>query len=135
MGLPHLLLFPLAIWFWGWSDASLFVLFSAALASLYLGAEFFLMEGLPFANPIRLSAQWALLRVMILGGMCAAVLGFIQWLLFRRHATAAVAAAAVLLIACLVTRLSLGHLVSEARTNLLALAQAPSRLFKSVYRD
>jgi hypothetical protein len=132
VGLPHLLLLLPAIWFWGWTEASLFVAFSAALASLYLSAELFLLEGLPFANPIRLSAQAILMPVMLLGGMCAAVLGFFQWLLFRRHGTAAVASAAVVLVAFGVTRLSLGHLVSELRTNLLTLAQAPSRLFKSI---
>jgi hypothetical protein len=135
VGMPHLVLLAPAILFWGWTDASLFVTFSAALASLYLSVELFLMEGLPFANPIRLSAQAALLPIMLMGGACAAVLGFLQWLLFRSHVTAAFATLAVVLAAALVTRLSLSHLVSEFRTNLLSLAQAPSRIFKSVDRE
>lgn len=135
VGVPHLILLPPAIWFWGWTDASLFVAFSASLASLYLSAELFLLEGIPFANPVRMSAQAVLMPVMLLGGMGAAVLGFFQWLLFRRHATAAVAIGAVALSAFVLTKVSLGHLVSELRTNLLTLAQAPSRLFKSIDRD
>jgi hypothetical protein len=135
VGLPHLVLLAPAIWFWGLTEALLFLAFSAAFASIYLAAELFLLEGLPFSNPIRLSAQAALMPIMMLGGMCAAVLGFLQWLLFRRHATAAVAAAALLLLACLITKLSLNHLVSELRTNLLTLAQAPSRLFKGIEPD
>jgi len=135
VGIPHLLLLPPAIWFWGWTEASLFVAFSTALTSLYLGAELFLLEGLPFANPVRLSTQALLMPVMMLGGICAAVLGFLQWLLFRRHAAAAVAIVAVVLLAALITRLSLGPLVSEMRANLLTLAQGPTRLFKSVEPD
>ena len=135
IAVPHLLFLPPAVWFWGWVEALLFVAFSMALTSLYLGAELFLLEGLPFANPVRLSTQALLMPVMMLGGMGAAVLGFFQWLLFRRHTAAAVAMVVVILLAALITRLSLGHLVSEMRANLLTLAQGPTRLFKSIEPD
>jgi hypothetical protein len=135
IAVPHLLFLPPAVWFWGWVEALLFVAFSMALTSLYLGAELFLLEGLPFANPVRLSTQALLMPVMMLGGMGAAVLGFLQWLLFRRHAAAAVAMVVVILLAALITRLSLGHLVSELGANLLTLAQGPTRLFKSIEPD
>lgn len=135
VSLPHLLLLPPAVWFWGWTEALLFVGFSTALSSLYLGAELFMLEGIPFANPVRLSTQALVMPVMILGGIGAAVLAFFQWLLFRRHATAAAAIGLVVLLASLIARLSEGHLVSEIRANLLTLGQGPTRLFKSIEPD
>jgi len=132
VGIAHLLLICPAIWFWGWRDALLFVMFSTAMASLYLSAELFLMDGLPFANPVRLSAQNLLIPVMLIGAPCAVILAFMQWLIFRSHTAAAIATVSVLLLAALVTRFSLRHLAREFRANLLALGLGPSRLFKPV---
>jgi hypothetical protein len=130
VGIAHLLLIFPAIWFWGWRDALLFVIFSAALASLYLSAELFLMDGLPFANPVRLSAQAFLIAVMLVGALCAAILVLLQWLIFRSHTGAIIATVSVLSLAVLVTRFSLRHMAKEFRANLLSLGLGPSRLFK-----
>jgi len=130
IGIAHLLLIFPAIWFWGWRDALLFVIFSTALASLYLSTELFLMDGLPFANPARASAQADLMPVMLIGIPCAAILAFLQWLIFRSHTAAAIATLSVLLLAVLVTRFSLRNMTKEFRANLLSLALGPSRLFK-----
>jgi hypothetical protein len=130
VGIAHLLLIIPAIWFWGWIDALLFVTFSAALASLYLSTELFLMDGLPFANPVRLSAQAVLMPVMLMGAPCAAILAFLQWLIFRSYTAALLATVMVSLLAVLVTRFSLRHMAKEFRANLIALGLGPSRLFK-----
>ncbi|MBZ5499509.1 MAG: hypothetical protein LAP85_24180 [Acidobacteriia bacterium] len=130
IGIAHLLLMFPAIWFWGWRDALLFVIFSTAMASLYLSAEFFLMDGLPFANPVRVSAQADLTPVMLISAPCAAVLAFLQWLIFRSHTAAFIATVAVALLALVLTRFSLRHMAKEFRANLIALGLGPSRLFK-----
>jgi hypothetical protein len=135
IGVAHLLLIFPAIWFWGWKDALLFVVFSTAMASLYLSVELFLMDGLPFANPVRLSAQNSLMPVMLVGAPCAAILALLQWLIFRSHTAAAIATVSVLLLAVLVTRFSLRHMANEFRANLLSLGLGPSRLFKPLDSD
>lgn len=130
IGIAHLLLIFPAIWFWGWRDALLFVTFSTAMASLYLSAELFLMDGLPFANPVRASAQAYLTPVMLVSAACAAILAFLQWLIFRSHTATIIGTVAVSLLAVLLTRFSLRHMAKEFCANLIALGLGPSRLFK-----
>ncbi len=113
----------------------LFLIYSLALTSLYLAAELFLLEGLPFANPVRLATQAIIVPVMLLGGMGGAVLAFLQWLIFRSYTAAVIATATVALLAVVIVRFSLSHLVSEFQTNLLTLAQGPARLFKTLDYD
>ena len=91
-----------------------------------------MQHGLPFANPVRLSAQASLMPVMLISAPCAALLGFLQWLIFRSHTAAIITAVSVALLAALVTRLALRRMAKEFRANLLALGLGPSRLFKPI---
>jgi hypothetical protein len=135
VGIAHLLLLFPAIWFWGWKEALLFVAFSTAMASLYLSVELFLTDGLPFANPVRVSAQASILPVILIGAPCAAILALLQWLIFRSTSAAMIATALVSCLAVLVTRFSLRRMAGEFHANLLALSLGPSRLFKPIDSD
>jgi ABC-type uncharacterized transport system permease subunit len=71
-----------------------------------------------------------MMPVMLMGAPCAAILAFLQWLIFRSYTAAILATVLVLFLAVLVTRFSLRHMVKEFRAHLIALGLGPSRLFK-----
>ena len=81
--LPNLLTLPVLAWFWPMPDALLFVAFSMAVTSLYLGVGLRLIDGVPFgkqAAPTRGAADFVLMMVYL---MAAGIAVGIQYLLFR----------------------------------------------------
>ena len=120
---PHLALLLFFGWFWGLPDAAGFVVFSAAVASLYLAGALRLTDGLPFgrqAPATRTSLPvWLGIGVFI----AAAIAVGMQVLLFR----SVVAVGAVTLLvaagAHLLARVTLGGLASRIRSS---LHRAPS---------
>ena len=115
---PHLALLLFFGWFWGLPDAAGFVVFSAAVASLYLAGALRLTDGLPFgrqAPGTRTSLPvWLGIAVFIVGGISVGL----QVLLFR----SVVAVAAVTLVvaggAYLLARLTLPGLASRIQSSL-----------------
>lgn len=93
--LPNLLLLAVSAWFWPVLHALLFVAFSMAAASLYLGVGVRLIKGMPFgkqAAPSRSAAEFVRMMIFV---MAAGVAVGIQYLLFR-------SAAAVVLVTLIV---------------------------------
>ena len=82
----HLVVVLAATWLWGWRDAFVFVLFSAAVTSTYVAASMMLIAGMPFASPPQSSASANALPTtmafFVFAGLLAA---FQNYVLFHRH--------------------------------------------------
>jgi hypothetical protein len=130
---PHLALLAATVWLWGIRDAALFTAYSLAVASLYLGVELRLIDGVPFSKPPEPSRQSLLLPLMLLGGLLMAIAVAVQHLLlFRSHTS--VLAAAVLLgaAAYFATRASLDTFATAIRFNLSLMSAEARMLYKEV---
>ena len=120
---PHLAWLLFFGWDWGLPDAAGFVVFSAAVASLYLAGALRLVDGLSFGRPspgTRTSLPISLgIAVLIL----AAIAVGIQLLLFRSAVAVGVATLVVAAGAYLLARVTLPGFESRIRSS---LHRAPS---------
>jgi len=130
--LPHLLILPILIWFWGWLAAALFACFSMIVVSFYLALELLLIPGLPFSSPYKASRSMIGVPVMLLGIVIAAVLVAVQWLVFQIWWVAMVAGSLFGLGTWWTARLTLRRLAGEIRQNLRLLQIGPTQLFKEL---
>ncbi len=131
--IPHLaLLAPLA-WFWGIRDAALFVAFSAAVASLYLGIELRTIDATPFTKqPVVATNPYAVV-VLLAGGMIIAAAVALQYfLLFRSPLAVAMATVGVGAAAYAATRSSLGTLETTMRFTLGLESGESGSLYKEI---
>ncbi len=104
---PHAGWLLLLAWSWGTRDAVLFIAFSAAVATFYLGVGLRLIDGVPFGKQTPPTRSAKLMMVM-LGYMIAMVVATaIQYMLFRSVAAVVVVTLVVGLGAYLVTRWTL----------------------------
>ncbi len=104
---PHAGWLLLLAWSWGARDAVLFIAFSAAVATFYLGVGLRLIDGVPFGKQTPPTRSARLMMVM-LGYMIAMVVATaIQYVLFRSVAAVVVVTLVVGLGAYLVTRWTL----------------------------
>ena len=130
---PHAGWLLVLAWSWDVPDAVLFTAFSAAVASLYLGACLRLIDGVPFGKqtpPTRGSALIGLMLVYMVGVSIA--VGF-QYVLFRSVAAVAGVTLAVALGAYLVTRLALTDFAARMLAGLHPAA--PGSMFRAIQDD
>jgi hypothetical protein len=130
---PHLALLVALVWFWGVRDAALFVAFSMAVASLYLGVEIRSIEATPFTRqPVAASNPYAFL-VLVLGGMIVAVAVGLQYFLLFRSALAVMIATVVIgAAAYFATRSSLGTLETTMRFTLGLESGETGSIYKEI---
>jgi hypothetical protein len=83
---PHAVLLVVAVRNWGVRDATLFTLYSMAVAAVYLGLELRLIEGIPFSQQPEASRNPFILPMMLLGGAVMAVAVGLQYWIFRSPA-------------------------------------------------
>jgi hypothetical protein len=133
IGLPHLMLFfPLA-WFWGIGHAVLFTLYSLAVATLYLGMELRLIDGVPFSKQPVVSPGIYFMGIMMGGALAIGVAVAIQYLLiFRSALVVAVVTALLAAIAWFVTRASLQSFAVAMRYNLGLMSEETGRIYQEV---
>jgi hypothetical protein len=130
---PHLFFLALLTWFWGIRYAALFVAYSLAVASFYLGLELRLMEGVPFSKQPEVSQSAMLLPFLIMGGMGAALAVAVQhFVLFHSPTSALTATAIVVAGTYFLTRSSLRSLSSSMRFNLGLVSGESSFLYKPI---
>jgi hypothetical protein len=117
--IPHVALLLALAWFWGIRDAALFVAFSVAVASLYLGIEIRTIDATPFTTqPVVAKNPYAFL-VLVIGGMIVAVaVGVQHFLLFRSPLAVVIATLGIGAAAYFATRSSLGSLETTMRFTL-----------------
>jgi len=130
---PHIVLLAAAVWVWGIRDAALFTAYSAAVASLYLGLELRLIDGVPFSKPPKPSGQAILFPIMMGGGIVAAGAVAVQhFLLFRSPAAVLVTAVALSAGAYAATRSSLDAFATAIRFNLGLMSAEAKPLYTEV---
>ena len=133
IAVPHAGWLLVLAWSWNLQHAVLFTAFSAAVASLYLGACLRLIDGIPFGKqtpPTRSSALMGLMLVYL--AVVSVAIGF-QYVLFRSVATVAVVTLAAGLGAYLVTRLALADFASRMLASLHPAA--PGSMFRAIQDD
>jgi hypothetical protein len=130
---PHLFLLALLTWFWGIQYAALFLAYSLAVSSFYLGLELRLIEAVPFSKQPEASQGVMMLPFLIMGGLGAALAVALQhFFLFHSLASALTATAIVAAGAYFLTRSSLRSLSSSMRFNLGLVSGGSSFLYKEV---
>ncbi len=119
IAVPHALLLPFLAIAWGWMDAALFVTYSLAAASAYLGLELRLIEGVPFTRQAETSRNPYMMMLMLLGGLAIAlIVGLQYFLIFRSRGVVLVTTAAIAVGFYFVTRSSLDSFAGTMRYNL-----------------
>jgi len=130
---PHLLLLALLTWFWGIQYAALFLAYSLAVASFYLGLELRLIEVVPFSKQPQVSRGAMMFPIMAMGGLGAALaVGLQYFFIFYSQPRALTATAIVAAAAYFLTRSSLRSLSSSMRFSLGLVSGESSFLYKPV---
>jgi hypothetical protein len=124
--IPHVVLLFVLAWSWGIRDAGLFVAYSLAVVSTYLGLELRLIDGLPFGKPAENRSPF-FMGIMFLGGFVMALaVGLQYFLVFHSRAVVLVTTLGLGSVAYFATRASLlvfegsirfhlGHLSTESK--------------------
>jgi hypothetical protein len=119
VAIPHLVILAAVTVAWGVADAALFVAYSMAVASCYLGAELRLIDGLPFSKQPKTAQNPYIIPLMMAGGLgIAAAVGIQYFLVFRSMVAVAIATALLVPLAWLLTRSSLEAFTIAIRYNL-----------------
>ena len=129
---PNLLSLPVLAWFWAVQEAVLFIVFSTAVASLYLGVGLRLIDGVPFgkqAPPTRSAVGLGLILVFV---MAAGIAVGIQHLLFRSAAAVVLVTLVVGVGARFLTRAVLDDFAARIRLQLKLAASGSVLLYKEV---
>ena len=131
--IPHIFLFALLAWFWGFRSAALFTVYSLAVACLYLALELRLVDGVPFGKQPDASRNAYMMPMMIGGAFVVAIAVALQYfLLFRSPAIVLAAAAMLGAAAWFLTRSSLQAFEVAIRYNLGLLSTESSLLYKEI---
>jgi hypothetical protein len=131
--IPHAALLLALVWFWGIRDAALFVAFSVAVASLYLGIELRSIDATPFTKPPVVATNPYAFLVLVVGGMIiAAAVGIQHFLLFRSSLAVAIATVAIGASAYFATRSSLGSLETTMRFTLGLESGETGSIYKEI---
>ncbi|HYK90376.1 MAG TPA: hypothetical protein VE398_16495 [Acidobacteriota bacterium] len=129
VGATHLMILCPCIWFWGLAHGVLFIIFSTALVSFYLGLTLFIVEGLPFANVFKTSMGSTTPMVILIGLIPVFLFAIIQWLVFRSMALVLGATVLMAILAFVIAHFSLGKLEKEISSNLQLLGLGPQHMF------
>ena len=129
---PNLLSLPVLTWFWAVQEAVLFVAFSTAVASLYLGVGLRLIDGVPFGKQAPPTRSAVGLGLMLVFFMAAGIAVGIQHLLFRSAAAVALVTLVVGVGARFLTRAVLDDFAARIRLQLKLAASGSVLLYKEV---
>ncbi len=132
VGITHLCLLGPCIWFWGVTQAALFIGYSASVASFYLSLALFLVDGLPFVEAFAPHKAESMKLASLGGVLCAVVLGGLQWILFHSMWLVAGAACIFVLLAFAIGRAGRIRLEKEMGANLQRLSLGPQQIFRDL---
>jgi hypothetical protein len=131
--IPHAIMLLLFAWSWGMWHAGLFIAYSLAVSSIYLGLELRLIDGAPFCKQVDPARSATMMLVMILGGMAMAVAVGVQYFfVFRSPAIVATVTMGAGAAAYLLTRSSLVALADSIRYSLGLLSAESGTLYKEI---
>ena len=131
--IPHVVLLAALTPFWGIAHCSLFVVYSAAVASVYLSLVLRMVQSVPFTRQPDASCGATLLPILLVGGAAAAVVVAAQYFLVFRSAWIVLAATGVAAAAAwLLTRSSLTAFAESMRFQLSLASQETAAIYKEV---
>jgi hypothetical protein len=130
---PHVIMLLVFAWPWGIWRSAVFVAYSAAIGSLYLGLELRLIDGPPFLKQADALPGAVALPLLMLAALAMAFGVALQhFLVFRSPATVVAAAVVVGMSAFLLTRSSLGALERSIRYRLGLLSAESGTLYREI---
>jgi hypothetical protein len=135
IALPHVALFPLLAWYWGLWRAALFLAFSVAVSTGYLGLEMRVIKYVPFSRQMDAarSSGMMVLPLMVASGFVIAILVALQhFVVFRSPWTALAGTAAAAFAAWHLTRSSLTAFTESMRFNLGLISNESGSIYKEV---
>lgn len=131
--IPHLLVCPLLIWWWGPVHALLFLFWTLAAASAYLGLELLVIDGVPFTQQVNPSRQSFGLMMLLAGGMVAGIAVAIQhFVIFRSPWIVMLTGAMLAAGACFLTRSSLNNFAESMRFQIAQESAAAGTLYREI---
>jgi ABC-2 type transport system permease protein len=132
VALPHLFLLGPCMWFWGLPHGALYILYSSLLVSFYLALAFLFFDGFPFVNPMKPASAMEMQIPMLASMLLIAIIGVIQYLVFRIPALVLGAAALLAILNLIAIPITLRNIERKARNSLQILGFGPQSLFKEV---
>ena len=130
---PHAIMLLSLAWPWGIPHATLFVAYSAAVASTYLALALRLIEGAPFSSQLDPTRGATMLPMMILCGIAMAITVGVQYVLvFRSPAIVAASTVGIGAAAFWLTRWSLSAFAANIRWRLEVLSAEIGSVYKEV---
>jgi hypothetical protein len=131
--IPHLVAAPFEIWYWGLRHALLFALWSIAAASVYLGLELRLIDGIPFTKQMQGARQSFALPMLLAAGMAIAIAVALQYfVIFRSEAAVGITMVVLGAGALIVIRSSLDTIATGMRYQLSLLSVETGTLYKEI---
>lgn len=116
---PHLFVLVFLAWLWGPVSAIIFVAYSLAVASFYLGLTLRLIEGVPFTRQPQVSGNYMMLPVLLAASVVMAGAVALQYFFVFRSILAVLATTAVVAAAAwFLARSSLRRLAETMRFTL-----------------
>jgi len=94
--LPHIILFLVFAWAWGAVDSALFMAYSMAAASVYLGLELRTIEGMPFTLQPTVSRGSMMFPILLMSGLVIGASVALQYFVLFHSRTTVVASVVVL---------------------------------------
>jgi hypothetical protein len=133
IGVPHAILLLVLPWYWPLVHVLLFVAFSLAVASLYLGMVLRLIDGVPFSKQPVVSKNVYIMGIMMAGLLAIAVAVAFQYMLvFRSMLVVAIVTAGIATTALLVTRAALDAFTVAMRFNLGVVSQEVGKIYAEI---
>jgi hypothetical protein len=131
--IPHLIVLGFLARIWGPADALLFIVFSLAIASVYLALSLRMVEGVPFGKPVDTSRGAVLMPLMMAGGLVIAIVVAVQhFLLFHSRPLVLAVTLLAAVAAYFLTRSSLHTFEVSIRYNLGQVSQESTMLYKEI---
>jgi hypothetical protein len=133
VAIPHILLLPIVIWFWGAWPALLFTAFSAAVVSIYVAIGLRLIDQLPFTRQPEQVQNSIAIPILFGALLLVAIVVALQRFLLFREMTAVIAASTVLSVAAwFCTKLGVTAFVDKIRFRLNVDANESARFYTEI---
>lgn len=131
--IPHLVIYPLLIFWWGPLHALLFIFWSFAAASIYLALELLMIDGIPFTRQVDPSRQSVGIMMLLGGGVVVSIAVALQhYVIFRSPWIVVVTAAILAAAAYFVTRSSLNNLAESMRFRMAQDSSSAGTLYREI---
>jgi hypothetical protein len=133
VGVPHILMLPFMIYYWGWKAGLFVCAFNMAVVSLYLAFEITLIQGVPFSGPMNENrAMMTAAQIQMCWLVAIMIPAILQWGLFHIWWVAILSGVVLVGLTWYVAHWGLGELVGEMRWRMHLMKSGANQLFKEI---